>query len=255
MATDTSGGTATAQPDLADRLRRERVASRCSTASSTSCTPTRSSARWPCSSWRSSRSRSSTAGSSRRRTSAWCCSRSRSSRRSALGQTLIILTAGIDLSAGAITVFSSILMANMAVEARRARRPGAHHRPDPRHGDGRDQRPAGHPDQPAPVHRHPGHTVDLLLAELGGLPQRDDPRLGHARDHDRHREQRVPDRRFQPHLGHDHHAACCSRSSATRWAARHGASTSTPPATTSRPPGWPASAPTACCCRCTSSRA
>src|ERR1044072_600043 len=34
----------------------------------------------------------------------------------ALGQTLIILTAGIDLSAGAIAVFSSILMANMAVK-------------------------------------------------------------------------------------------------------------------------------------------
>jgi fructose transport system permease protein len=35
----------------------------------------------------------------------------------ALGQTLIILTAGIDLSVGAIAVFSSILMANMAVKA------------------------------------------------------------------------------------------------------------------------------------------
>ena len=34
----------------------------------------------------------------------------------ALGQTLIILTAGIDLSAGAIAVFSSILMANMATK-------------------------------------------------------------------------------------------------------------------------------------------
>src|SRR5690349_12749386 len=34
----------------------------------------------------------------------------------ALGQTLIILTAGIDLSAGAIAVFSSILMANMAAK-------------------------------------------------------------------------------------------------------------------------------------------
>src|SRR6476661_9934566 len=34
----------------------------------------------------------------------------------ALGQTLIILTAGIDLSAGAITVFTSILMANMAAK-------------------------------------------------------------------------------------------------------------------------------------------
>ncbi len=34
----------------------------------------------------------------------------------ALGQTLIILTAGIDLSAGAIAVFTSILMANMSVK-------------------------------------------------------------------------------------------------------------------------------------------
>jgi fructose transport system permease protein len=35
----------------------------------------------------------------------------------ALGQTLIILTAGIDLSAGAVAVFSSILMANFATKA------------------------------------------------------------------------------------------------------------------------------------------
>src|SRR3982751_4279768 len=35
----------------------------------------------------------------------------------ALGQTLIILTAGIDLSAGAIAVFSSILMANFCTKA------------------------------------------------------------------------------------------------------------------------------------------
>ena len=35
----------------------------------------------------------------------------------ALGQTIIILTAGIDLSVGAIAVFSSILMANFATDA------------------------------------------------------------------------------------------------------------------------------------------
>jgi fructose transport system permease protein len=35
----------------------------------------------------------------------------------ALGQTLVILTAGIDLSAGAVAVFSSILMATFAVKA------------------------------------------------------------------------------------------------------------------------------------------
>ena len=40
----------------------------------------------------------------------------------ALGQTLIILTAGIDLSVGAIAVFSSILMANFATDAGHARR-------------------------------------------------------------------------------------------------------------------------------------
>ena len=34
----------------------------------------------------------------------------------ALGQTLVILTAGIDLAAGAIAVFSSILMANFATK-------------------------------------------------------------------------------------------------------------------------------------------
>jgi fructose transport system permease protein len=35
----------------------------------------------------------------------------------ALGQTLVILTAGIDLSVGAIAVFSSIIMANLATDA------------------------------------------------------------------------------------------------------------------------------------------
>src|SRR5918997_613299 len=34
----------------------------------------------------------------------------------ALGQTLVILTAGIDLSVGAIAVFSSIIMANLATK-------------------------------------------------------------------------------------------------------------------------------------------
>ena len=77
----------------------------------------------------------------------------------ALGQTLIILTAGIDLSAGAIAVFSSILMANMATKlgvpgvARAASSASIL-----RHRDGRDQRPAGHPDQAAAVHRHAGHA-------------------------------------------------------------------------------------------------
>ena len=35
----------------------------------------------------------------------------------AIGQTLVILTAGIDLSAGAIAVFTSIIMANLTTRA------------------------------------------------------------------------------------------------------------------------------------------
>ena len=40
----------------------------------------------------------------------------------ALGQTLVILTAGIDLSTGAIAVFTSVIMANLTDEGRAARR-------------------------------------------------------------------------------------------------------------------------------------
>ena len=56
----------------------------------------------------------------------------------AIGQTLIILTAGIDLSVGALTVFSMLIMANLA-------------------SDGRGARAAGHPD------RHRRRTAGGLL--------------------------------------------------------------------------------------------
>ena len=75
-----------------------------------------------------------------------------------------------------------------------------------RHGDGGHQRPAGHPAQTAPVHRHAGHAEHLLLAQLGGLPERDGPRLGHAGHHDLDR-QHVRRRRLPAHLRVDHHAA------------------------------------------------
>ena len=91
--------------------------SRSACASSTSCTRSRPSVRSPCWSWRSSPSR--------------CCNGRFLSAANlslvlaqvtviavlALGQTLIILTAGIDLSVGAIAVFSSILMAKFATDA------------------------------------------------------------------------------------------------------------------------------------------
>ena len=55
----------------------------------------------------------------------------------ALGQTLIILTAGIDLSVGAIAVFSSILMAKLATDGGMPGAAGAAARLRARHRDGR----------------------------------------------------------------------------------------------------------------------
>ena len=78
----------------------------------------------------------------------------------AIGQTLVILTAGIDLSVGAITILSMFVMAELpptrhsgllalllGIVVRHAVRPynGA----------------AGDPAQPATVHRHPGHVEHL----------------------------------------------------------------------------------------------
>ena len=75
----------------------------------------------------------------------------------ALGQTLIILTAGIDLANGAIAVFGTLLLTKLTIG-------GA----PPFvailaalvvvHVLGAGQRHAGHPAEAAPVHRHPGHA-------------------------------------------------------------------------------------------------
>ena len=74
---------------------------------------------------------------------------------------LIILTAGIDLSVGAIGILSMLVMANLAANngvpgvlallhrhRRRQRLPDA-------------QRSSGDPAEPATVHRHPGHAEHL----------------------------------------------------------------------------------------------
>ena len=72
----------------------------------------------------------------------------------AVGQTLIILTAGVDLSIGAVMVLSSLVMAKLdhsdGVPGVLALLVGI----DRRRGGLDHQRHPGHPDQAAPVHRH-----------------------------------------------------------------------------------------------------
>ena len=106
---------------------------------------------------------------------------------------------------------------------------------------GSAQRPAGHPDRPAAVHRHAGHVEHLhrdraAVRQGPERPALDLPDLlswtgetfaiGGFRD----------DHRRGPG------GAAVRRRSASRCATPRGAGTSTPSATTPRPPGWPASA-------------
>ncbi len=79
----------------------------------------------------------------------------------AIGQTLVILTAGIDLAVGAISILSMLLMANLVGQQRGARRPGPADRHRVRHDLRPAQRAAGHPAEPAAVHRHPRHAQHL----------------------------------------------------------------------------------------------
>ena len=82
-------------------------------------------------------------------------------RRPGVGQTLVILTAGIDLSVGAIAILSMLVMANLAANngvpgllalliGIAVGTPG-----------GCLNGAAGHPAQAAAVHRHPGHAEHL----------------------------------------------------------------------------------------------
>ena len=100
----------------------------------------------------------------------------------AIGQTLIILTAGIDLSVGAIMVLGSIVMAKLAVDGGRARLPRAAARLRRRRWRaGCVNGAAGHAAQAAAVHRHARHAEHLLRARrCSTRNERDDPRLGHA---------------------------------------------------------------------------
>ena len=92
----------------------------------------------------------------------------------AIGQTLIILTAGIDLSCGTAMALGSIVMTKLAVDSRRAAGAG-----DPaRHRDLHDrrlrQRRARGRAGDAAVHRDAGHVQHLPRADAHLLQGRDD---------------------------------------------------------------------------------
>ena len=190
-----------------------------------------------------------------RRTSRSSCSRSAVVGSLAVGQTLIILTAGIDLSIGAVMVLAVAGHGQARLRQRHARRPG----PARRHR--RRRRCAG--------------TLNGLLVTRIKLP----PfivTLGtlsiftaitlHLRpgpdDHSRARTRSSPGPArpisigsFNITIGVLMMLRALRRCSPTPCGRPRGAGTSTPPATTPRRPGWPASGPTACCCAPTSSPA
>ena len=166
-----------------------------------------------------------------------------------VGQTLVILTAGIDLSVGVIMVISSVVMGRLAVyngvptfiAFPIGLLVGARLRLSQRH--------SGDAAQDAAVHRHARHAQHHRRAQHVLFAERNHRHAGYRgeglvpADHG----QSDRNRRRAHHAGH---ASCCSRSqrsSGTSSTAPPTAATSTPPATTARPRGSRASTPTASC--------
>ncbi len=94
-----------------------------------------------------------------------------------IAQTLIILTAGIDLSVGAIMVLSSVVMGKLAVDRRacRCRSPSCS-ACSPASPAALINGVAGHPSAPAAVHRHARHLEHLRRPEPLVLAEPDHPR-------------------------------------------------------------------------------
>ena len=95
-----------------------------------------------------------------------------------IAQTLIIMTAGIDLSVGAIMVLCSVIMGKLAI---------THGLPAPlalmigvaaRRRLRRGERRAGDASEAAALHRHARHLVDLLRAQPLVFGLRDHPLAG-----------------------------------------------------------------------------
>ena len=79
----------------------------------------------------------------------------------AIGQTLIILTAGIDLAVGATCILSMLVMANLAANNGVPRRPCPAHRHRCRHRLRVPQRLTSHQAESAAVHRYARHAEHL----------------------------------------------------------------------------------------------
>ena len=95
-------------------------------------------------------------------------------------QTLVILTAGIDLSVGAIMVLGSVVMGKFASPTACRRR--SHRRRACRRRPVRlAQRLARRPHEAAALHRDARHLADRPGDELHLFRQRDDPQPGHRR--------------------------------------------------------------------------
>ena len=93
----------------------------------------------------------------------------------AVGQTLVILTAGIDLSVGAIMVLSMMVTATLAKDGGMPAVLALVDRGRPRDGCRLPQRPARHADQPPAVHRHPRHAEHLHGHRAALLRRREHP--------------------------------------------------------------------------------
>ena len=90
----------------------------------------------------------------------------------AIGQTLVILTAGIDLSVGAITILSAMVMATLAANGTLPGYLALAVGIAVATAAGLAQRVPGDPAQPATVHRHPGHAEHLHRAGAAVLRRR-----------------------------------------------------------------------------------
>ena len=82
-----------------------------------------------------------------------------------IAQTLIILTAGIDLSVGVVMVLSSVVMGRLAVYDGVPTDPRVSAWPAHRRRLRLPERRAGHAAQDAAVHRHPGHAQHLRRSQ------------------------------------------------------------------------------------------
>ena len=110
--------------------------------------------------------------SSAARTSRWSCSRSMVVGVIAIGQTLIILTAGIDLSCGMVMALGGIVMTKFAVDLGLPAPLAVAGGIGVTTLFGVAQRPAGHAHQAAAVHRHAGHAATSRSRSRSSTPTR-----------------------------------------------------------------------------------